>query len=489
MPSDPAVEGDDQQIHQRPERVHHRRAPRDVQQIVGVRIGGEAEQADRREAVAAADGVDRDPAERAIEAEAQAVEDPLGRRASRRPVIVGVVVGQVEVGEARVHQAGGQRGRRAERVAARTHGHGVLHGPAPLPARMPALVLGSHPLALLRRARVGEHAFEVADDEIAGQERPRPIEQAAAAVGRHAVGQRRRAQVDVADEGKPDGHRSAAGGGGSGAGGAGGAGGGAETVSRAGSVPPVAGCHRRPRAQPTPARGRPGGSRLGGAAAAVRLPGDLAEASERRRAIHHGEQLVDRLRTVEPVSATRTGCRASPSLSPCASAICFSTSRMRSARHSAGRTCSSASAARSRLAAKAGAHLPDQRLALGDRAARGRDPAARRPARPRGEWCASGSSPRRSAVPDPGRRRRRPCAPARAARPAAAPRRAAPRGTGRSSTRAWSVSNTAAFFWMPSSVNSSIISASGRISRSPPGDQPSSARKFRMAAGKMPWSW
>jgi hypothetical protein len=50
-------------------------------------------------------------------------------------------------------------------------------------------------------------------------------------------------------------------------------------------------------------------------------------------------------------------------------------------------------------------------------------------------------------------------------------------------------SNTAAFFWIPSRVKSRIISSSGTISRSPPGDQPSSARKFRIARGRMPCSW
>ena len=142
--------------------------------------------------------------------------------------------------------------------------------------------------------------------------------------------------------------------------------------------------------------------------------------------------------TVEPVSATRTGCMASPSLSPCARRR--SSGRRGSAprAHSRGRHRSSASAARSQVGGEGRSQLPDQRLTLGiERGPRGIEP-HRDAARPRARmvrerlFTASMSGAEIAAVRSP-----RPCAPARAGRRARAPRPAAPRGTGRSSTRAW----------------------------------------------------
>src|SRR5437879_77526 len=51
------------------------------------------------------------------------------------------------------------------------------------------------------------------------------------------------------------------------------------------------------------------------------------------------------------------------------------------------------------------------------------------------------------------------------------------------------MSKMAGFFWMPSKANSCTISSSVMISRSPPGLQPSSARKLRIAAGRIPMCW
>jgi hypothetical protein len=195
------MEGDDQQVHQRPHRVHHLRAARNVEQIVGERVGREADQAHRRHAVAPPDGIDGDPPQRPVHPKAEAVEQALGRLAAGRSVVVGVVVGEVEVGEPRLDQPGGERGRRAEGVAAGPSGRGVDHRTAcALSAYRP---LGrAEALALVRGAGIGQDALEVADDQVAHQRGAGRIEQAATAVGRDAVGQGRGAEIDVSDHGQ-----------------------------------------------------------------------------------------------------------------------------------------------------------------------------------------------------------------------------------------------------------------------------------------------
>ena len=105
------VEGDHQKVHHTAHRIHHRDAPRDVEQVVGERIGGESHQADSGDAVAAAHGVDRDLAQRAVGPEPERAQHGGGGIARVGTEVAGVVVGQVEMGDARVTQPGREPGR------------------------------------------------------------------------------------------------------------------------------------------------------------------------------------------------------------------------------------------------------------------------------------------------------------------------------------------------------------------------------------------
>ena len=317
------------------------------------------------------------------------------------PEIVGVVVGEVEVGEAGLHQPGGQRGRRAEGVAVGAHGQRCPAG-----CRLPRRCLRRGRASAcdsgtwLERAGVGQHALEVADDEVAGEAGRAAIEQTPAAVGRHAVGQRGGAQVDVADEGEARPRRGARGGRRQSARAAGKGGGPACRVARPRAGRRLRGrwCLRAGRRRPPTTRPAPRTCRRPHARAGPRLPAAGAPRAARRRLRSRPTTASSSFtgsETVEPVSATRTGCITSPSLSPC-----VLRHRLQRVEDPLGVPVVGRELTRARRRPGAG-FCRRRRPSSGSaprpwrRAATRRDRAAPPPARPRGGWCASGPSPRR----------------------------------------------------------------------------------------------
>ena len=209
------------------------------------------------------------------------------------------------------------------------------------------------------------------------------------------------------------------------------------------------------------------GSRAPEPGSAGSAAGDLADPPEASLAAHDGEQLVhrlrhggagqrdpDRLHGVAQLEAV--GLRDAPSR----------TSRIRSRGPVRRRKRLERLGGELRFAPKTPVPASHQRLALRVQlcpaSGRGEPPPARPACRMVRERAFTASMIGRQVAA----RRSRPSAPAGAQRAEQLRRGKRARGTGRSSTRAWWCRRPAAFFWMPSSVNSSIISASGRISRS-----------------------
>ena len=119
------MEGHHQQVHEAAQGIHQCRALADVEEIVRVGIGGEADQSHQGHPLVAKHRCDGDLLHGPVRSETEVAEDAFGIEPGVEAVVVGVIVGEVQVSEPGVLEPRRQPGWRGEGIAVR-RGLGLL---------------------------------------------------------------------------------------------------------------------------------------------------------------------------------------------------------------------------------------------------------------------------------------------------------------------------------------------------------------------------